>query len=121
MKKNERFPMFFSLVMLLCVLAWIVYIPLSSLWQNRLNDLILSLETSEGRERKQEHEYEEVCTELPQAEQQLAELQPMADEALDTVTVLKARRKELREAIRNLQENEAAADSAQDTREESQP
>ena len=122
MNKNDRFSMFFSLVMLFCVLAWIVYLPLSSLWHNRLNDLTLSLETSEGRERKQEHEYEEVLAELPQAEQQLAEIQPQADEALNTVAALKARRKELREAVRALQqESEAATDPALDAKEGAQP
>ena len=111
MNKNDRFSMFFSLVMLFCVLAWIVYLPLSSLWHNRLNDLTLSLETSEGRERKQEHEYEEVLAELPQA-----------DEALNTVAALKARRKELREAVRALQqESEAATDPALDAKEGAQP
>ena len=55
----------------------------------RMADTALSLETSQGRERKQQAEYDQVVAELPMARAELAELQPKADAAAAEVKELK--------------------------------
>ncbi len=76
----------------------------------QLADVELSLETSYGRERKQQYEYDQAAAELPLTEAELAETQPLADEASGTVTALKAERKALRQEKKDL---EAALEAAQ--------
>ena len=61
-----------------------------------LEDTARSLETSQGRERKQQKEYDEVVEQLPKTRAELAEIQPQADEAAETVRQLKEERKRLR-------------------------
>ena len=55
----------------------------------QLADLSLSLETSRGRERKQQVEYDQVQAELPLTRAELEETQPLADAAVETVRQLR--------------------------------
>ena len=91
------------LILFLCVLFLAAWLPLNALQSARLADARLSLETSQGRERKQQHEYDQVLEDLPKARQELAELQPRTDEAVQLVADLKAERKSLRETKKELE------------------
>ncbi len=86
----------FACVMLaFCLfLAW--YLPGRAERDFQMADVELSLETSYGRERKQQYEYDEVTRELPLTRAELAETQPLADAAAEEVKALKAERKALR-------------------------
>ena len=70
----------------------------------QLEDLSLSLETSQGRERKQQYEYDRVTEELPRAREKLAEAQPRADEAKENVSRLKEEWKRLRNEKKELEQ-----------------
>jgi len=70
----------------------------------RLTDTRLSLETSQGRERKQQAEYNQVSLELPETRQALEALLPETEAAQAQVDALKAERKALREKKKALEE-----------------
>ena len=103
MKKSGHFESVFACVLLLFCLALIVWVPLRGILDARLTEASLSLETSQGRERKQEYEYAQVSEELPATRARLEETQPLADAAAEEVAALKARRKELRAEKKHLE------------------
>ncbi len=106
-----------TVVMLLFCLFLIAYLPLRADLDFQLTDVELSLETSRGRERKQQAEYDEVTEQLPLTRAELTEARALADEAAAEVTALKEERKALRAEKREL---EAAAENSGDAgREES--
>jgi len=63
----------------------------------QLDDTARSLETSRGRERKQQAEYDEAAAAIPQVREELEEVRPLAQEAKENVKKLKEERKRLRE------------------------
>lgn len=75
-----------------------------------IEDIRVSLETSQARERKQQYEYDEVTKALPEAKQELESIQPKADAAKAQETTLRDQRKTLRTTNTNLTEQVAAAD-----------
>ena len=97
----------FALVMLLFSLSLALWIPFRARLDFQLADTLLSLETSQGREKKQQMEYDAVMEKLPKARAELAETQPLAEEAAEEVTKLKETRKELR-ARKKAMEKEAS-------------
>ena len=103
----------FALVMLLFSLAMMLWVPLRARLDAQLADTRLSLETSQGRERKQQMEYDQVTEELPKVRAELAEVQPRADAAAEEVQRLKEIRRELRERKKAL-EQEAADGPAEE-------
>ena len=82
----------------------IVWVPVNALLDFRLSEAAMDLETSQGRERKQDYEYAQVSETLPLTQQELAEAGPRAELLLEEVTELKARRKELRAEKKRLEE-----------------
>ena len=110
----------FTAVMLAFCLYMVWYVPAMSALEFQLQDVTASLETSRGRERKQQYEYDEVIEKLPKTRAELAETQPKADEAADRVAALKEERKALREEKERLEtlaasqeaENAAKADNS---------
>ena len=102
----------FALVMLLFSLAMMLWVPLRARLDAQLADTRLSLETSQGRERKHQIEYDQVTEELPKVAE-LAEVQPRADAAAEEVQRLKEIRRELRERKKAL-EQEAADGPAEE-------
>ena len=110
-----------TLALLLCALFLIVYVPAMAWRQFQLDDTALSLETSQGRERKQQYEYDEVTAALPETRAELAEVQPLADEAAAKVAELKARRKELRAEKKELEAALEAQAAPAESREEGNP
>lgn len=108
-KKNAPWIIVFTAVMLAFCLFMVWYVPARSDLEFRLRDVSASLETSRGRERKQRFEYDEVTEKLPKTRAELAETQPLADEAKAKVAELKNERKALREEKERL---EALAEEA---------
>lgn len=92
----------FSFFMLLTCLgvAWL-HVSMSST-QAALVDLDRSLETSLGRERKQQKELDDVQATLPKAREQLDSLLPVQEEIEQEVSELKEKRRELREKMDEL-------------------
>ena len=74
-----------------------------------LEDVQKSLETSQGRERKQQHEYDETVAAIPETEAELERIRPLAEAAKDEVKALKDERKKLRQEKKEL---EAGSDSS---------
>ncbi len=102
-RKDAVYTAVFVICMLLFCLFMIFSVPVNENLKFQLDDLTLSLETSQGRERKQQHEYEEVLIELPKARSELETLQPLAEAARNEVTELKEQRKALRAEKEQLQ------------------
>ena len=114
MKRRENgWAWAFALTMLLFSLAMMLWVPLRARLDDQLADIRLSLETSQGRERKQQMEYDQVTEELPKVRAELAEVQPQADAAAEEVQRLKEIRRELRERKKAL-EQEAADGPAEE-------
>ena len=107
-QKPDRFSVLFAVVLLLFCLIMILYVPATSMLRFQLEDVSISLETSQGRERKQQHELDEVLAELPLLRAELADTQPQAEAALQEVADLKAARKALRAEIKQLEETLAS-------------
>ena len=73
-----------------------------------LEDTARSLETSRGRERKQQAEYDEASAALPLVLEELAGVQPKAEAAAEAVSALKEERKRLRQVKKEMEAPEAA-------------
>ena len=108
MKANKALAALFTVVMLLFCVFLGYYVVSASDIRFRTEDTELSLETSRGRERKQQNEYDEAAAQLPQVRAELAETRPLADAAEQRVADLKAERKELRARKKELEEKAAA-------------
>ena len=88
------------------VTAWYT-VSMSSL-AAKTEDTRQQLETSRGREARQQSEYDKAVQDLPLAQEQLSEIRPLLDQAAADTPVLKARRKELRAEKKALSEAAAA-------------
>ena len=103
MKQSRSvFAWIFAAVMMLCVAYMIWYVAALSNVRFRLQDVGKSIETSRGRERKQQHEYDETVAEIPVVQAEIDRITPLADEAKRQVQALKAERKQLREEKKKL-------------------
>ena len=105
MRKQTVLPVVFTLVMLACVLFFVWYLPSVSICRLQLDDVRKSLETSQGRERKQQSEYDAAVAALPEADAELERLIPLMESAQEEVTRLKAERKKLRGEKEELEKN----------------
>ena len=103
MKQHRFFPAFFTVVMLIAVLFLAWYIPAVCERGFQLEDVRKSLETSQGRERKQQYEYDETVAAIPEAEAELARIAPLAEAAQKEVKELKKERKQLRKEKKELE------------------
>ena len=104
MKKSPAWlaRLFIGVMMFFCLFLT-AFVLLRGSLSFQLADLALSLETSEGRERKQQYEYDQVQAELPLTRAELEETQPLADAAVEKVSQLKAERKLLRAEKKELE------------------
>ena len=93
----------FSCVMLVFVLFMLWYVPSVSSRRFELADAELSLETSRGRERKQQYEYDQAVAGFDPVRAELAEVQPKTDAAEQKVKELKELRRELRQEKKELE------------------
>ena len=113
-RRKSVFPVLFVLVMLLCVLFIAWYLPTVSSMRFRLHDANVSLETSQGRERKQQHEYDETVEALAAAQEELSRVQPLADQAAEEKKALKEERKQLRQEKKELEEKLGSVSEGQE-------
>ena len=107
--KNSRshLPVVFAFVMLLCVLFLAWYLPAVNERSFQLQDIQKSIETSLGRERKQQYEYDETVASIPEVQAEIDRLAPLNEEISQEVSTLKEERKRLRQEKKEL---EALAD-----------
>ncbi len=103
-KKMSLFSVLCILILFLFSAFMIWYIPSLSSLQASLNETRQNLETSRGREGKQMDEYNKAVSDLPVVKAELENTAPLATEAEQTVSDLKARRKALREEKKKLEE-----------------
>lgn len=103
-KKMSLFSVLCIVILFLFSAFMIWYIPSMSSLQASLNETRQNLETSRGREGKQMDEYNKAVSDLPVVKAELENTAPLATEAEQTVSDLKARRKELREEKKKLEE-----------------
>lgn len=80
----------------------------------QIADLTLSLETSRGREARQNHEYDEAITALPEVRAELARVEPLAEAAKAEEKVLRQQRKDIRAEIAALEKQIEAAQTTLD-------
>lgn len=115
MKTGRSFAVIFAVIMLLFVLFVAWYLPAVSQVRFQLDDAGKSLETSRGRERKQQHEYDEVVAAIPEVQAELDSILPLSTSAAEEVKKLKAERKQLRERKKELEaaQNTEAAEGDQ--------
>ena len=92
-------------------MAW--HIPSVSSVRSKIEQTQRDLDTSRGREDKQQAEYNKAVEELPVVRAELQEKEPLAEEALKTIEVLKARRKELRAEKKALESESSPEASAE--------
>ncbi len=102
MKKGSAYAVFFTVIMLICVLFIVWYLPAVSQRRFQLEDTQKSLETSLGRERKQQSEYDETVAALPEVEAELERVLPLTEAAKEEVKSLKKERKALRKEKKEL-------------------
>ena len=103
MKKGNAYAVFFTVIMLICVLFIVWYLPAVSQRRFQLEDTQKSLETSLGRERKQQSEYDETVAALPEVEAELERVLPLTEAAKEEVKSLKKERKALRKEKKELE------------------
>ena len=107
MKQKRSFlPAVFTLVMLACVLFVVWYVPAVHF---QLQDVQKSLETSQGRERKQQYEYDKTVASLPEVQAELERIIPLSEAASLEVQTLKEKRKELRDEKKMLEEQSVSS------------
>ena len=102
-KKKGILAKLFTLIMLICVLFIAWYLPAVGQRRFQLNDIQKSLETSLGRERKQQSEYDETVALIPEVEAELERVLPLTEAAQKEVKTLKKERKELRKEKKELE------------------
>ena len=106
---RSAFPFLFSLVMLICVLFIAWYLPSVGERRFLLQDVQKSLETSVGRERKQQHEYDQTVAALSAVNSELERLLPLAEDAKAEVKTLKEERNRLRDEKKLLESQQIDA------------
>ena len=112
---RQVFPVVFTIIMLIFVLFIVWYLPAAGAQRFRLEDLQKSLETSQGRERKQQNEYDETVAAIPEVQAELDRVLPLAEAAEQEVKDLKAERKKLREEKKELEPQPAQSESGEVT------
>lgn len=108
MKKNSSLAILFTLIMLICVLFVVWYLPAVSQRHFQLEDIQKSLETSLGRERKQQAEYDETVALIPAVEAELERVIPLTEAAKEKVKSLKKERKSLRKEKKELEGSDSS-------------
>ena len=100
--------LFVAVMLLVCVLLAAFAMDQVRL-RAQIADLTLSLETSRGREARQNHEYDEAVAALPEARAELERVAPLADAAKRQENELRQQRKDIRAENAALQERIDAA------------
>ncbi len=114
MSRKPVLPILFAIVMLACILFVAWYMPAVGQRRFELEDIQKSIETSHGRERKQQYEYDETVAAIPVTEAELERVLPLAEAAKEEAKALKQERKKLRNEKKEL-ESSASADEREVT------
>ncbi len=101
-KNNSVFRVMFILVMFLCVLFTLWYLPSVRMRRFILQDTQSRLESMQGQVRKQQYEYDQIVSELPEVQAELDRIKPLSEEKEDAVRTLKDERKRLRNEKKEL-------------------
>ena len=101
--RRSGFPAFFAFVMLVFVLFLIWYIPAVSQRSFLLLDSQQSLETNQGRERKQQYEYDKVAAEIPEIRSELEQILPETEAAQQELETLRDQKKKLKKEKKELE------------------
>ncbi|MCH5287233.1 MAG: hypothetical protein J1E43_07410 [Christensenellaceae bacterium] len=116
--REERCPGWFRVLFVAAMLLVCALLAFFAVEQVRLraqiDDLTLSLETSRGREARQNHEYDEAMAALPGARAELERVQPLAEAAKAEEQELRQQRKDIRAENAALQEQVTAAQAELD-------
>ena len=96
MKQSRWFLCLFAVLMGFCTLVLIWQVPASSSMAFRLSEAQLSLETAQGRERKQQAEYDRAVQDIQAAKEQLEAIMPQHEEVQAARDAQVAERKELK-------------------------
>ena len=98
--REKRCPGWFRALFVAAMLPICALLAFFAVDQVRLRaeiaDLTISLDTSRGREARQDHEYDEVVAALPVARAELERVQPLADAAKAEENELRQQRKDIR-------------------------
>ena len=86
----------FVILMGICTLILIWQVPASTSMEFSISEARLSLETAQGRERKQQSEYDRTLENIQAAKEQLEALTPQHEEVLAARDAQVAERKELK-------------------------
>lgn len=113
-KQSSLLPVLFSVIMIIFVLFVVWFLPSVSERRFQLDDIRKSLETSRGRERKQQYEYDETAAAIPETEAELERLIPQAEAAEAEVKELKKERKKLRNEKKDLENVSSGHDEVTD-------
>lgn len=105
--------LFVTVMLIVCVLLAVFAVDQVRL-RAQIADLTLSLETSRGREARQNHEYDEAVAALPVAQAELARIEPLAAAAQAEEKELRQQRKDIRAENVSLQEQIDAAQATLD-------
>ena len=115
MKQSRWFLCLFFFFFVICTLILIWEVPASSSMAFRLSEAQLSLETAQGRERKQQAEYDRAVQDIQDAKEQLeaitpqhGEVQAARDAQVAERKELKARKEELLKQLADLLPEETA-------------
>lgn len=104
----------FVVVMLLACAALAFFAVEQVRLKAQIDDLTLSLETSRGREARQNHEYDGAVSALPDVKAELERVAPLAEAAKAEEAALRQQRKEMRAEIAALEEQIDAAQTELD-------
>lgn len=106
---KNRFVLFCAAFFIIFTLFMAWYVPSISGIRSRTAETRQSLETSRGREKKQQDEYDKAVAELPVIQAELKEKEPLAEAAEQEVSNLKTLRNDLRQEKKNLEESKGAS------------
>ena len=101
--RRSVFPAFFTIIMLVFVLFLVWYVPSVSRRDFLLRDTQQSLETNQGRERKQQYEYDKVSAEIPGIRAELDEVLPETEAAQQELETLREQKKKLKKEKKALE------------------
>jgi len=103
LKQSRFFPLLFTVLMLVFVLFLVWYIPAASQRTFLLLDTQQSLETNQGRERKQQYEYDKVSAEIPEIRTELEQVLPETEAAQQELETLRDQKKKLKKEKKELE------------------
>ena len=104
--------------MLVFVLFLVWYVPSVSTRDFLLRDTQQSLETNQGRERKQQYEYDKVSAEIPEIRAELDQVLPETEAAQQELETLREQKKKLKKEKKALEKQLSGSGDQEDDADE---